>query len=59
MQLKTIKTAVTYFMMEENVLTKPQGLAERSFEYHAGTMKQAATSERWSRSDSLVIYYVL
>jgi hypothetical protein len=43
MQLKTIKIVVTYFMIEENVLTKPQGLAERSFGYHAGIVQYHET----------------
>jgi hypothetical protein len=34
MQLKIIKIVFTFFMMEANVLTKPQALAKRSFEYH-------------------------
>jgi len=34
MQLKVIKIVFTFCMMEANMLTKPQVLAERSFEYH-------------------------
>jgi hypothetical protein len=34
MQLKIIKIVFTYFMMEANMLTKPQVLVDRSFQYH-------------------------
>jgi len=33
-QLKIIKSVFNFLMIEAYVLTKPQVLAERSFEYH-------------------------